>query len=254
MRESGQRDARREVIGVSIATALVLLGLATAAPATAARDAHGKDERAITAAFLDSRDGDATVTAVRISTADRAYAAVEYRVTPSTPGSARLAGPVAAPVPQLFKRTGSDRWKSAAKVPGKVKKDLKAKADSDIRIAGDVVAFLHARATCGGRGGFYSAGVYDKLGNVYLSLEFPAWHGYGGYEALGVNSVATLAVGTGGTSYQYETGQGSDAFASSGVLYVDRGWGLIDAGMAHVPDAGGPHPISVDVDGFWVCR
>ncbi len=254
MRGSRERDAHREGIGVGVAIAIVMFGLATAMPATAARDAGGKDKRAITAAFLKSRDGDATVTAVRISTADSVYAAVEYRVTPSAPGSARLAGPVAAPVPQLFKWARSGKWKSTAKVPGKVGKDLKVKAESDIRISGDVVAFLHARAACGGRSGFYSAGVYDKLGDVYLSLEFPTWHGYGGYEALGVNSVATLAVGSGGTSYQYETGQGGDAFASSGVLYVDRGWGLIDAGMAHVPDAGGTHPISVDVDGFWVCR
>lgn len=254
MRAIQRRDARRGSVNLIAVIALALFLLAAAATAGAARDARGKDERAIKAAFSKSRDDGATVTDIRVSTVDRAYAAVEYEVTPSAPGPARLTSPVPAPIPQLFKEAKSGKWKPIAKAPGKVKKDLKAKGKTDIRISGDVVAFLHDRASCSGGAGFYSAGVYDKLGDVYLSAEFPAWHGYGGYDALGVNSVATLAVGTGGTSYQYETGQGGDAFASSGVLHVDRGWGLIDAGMAHVPDSGGTHPISIDVDGFWVCR
>lgn len=250
--------ARRGTVGISIGAVLLVVALAslalTAADATAARDARGKDKRAIEAAFSKSRGDDATVTAVRVSTADRDYAAVEYEVTPSGTETARLAGPIAAPIPQLFKQNKAKKWKPVEKAPSKVKKDLKAKGKTDIKITGDVVAFLHDPASCSGGGGFYSAGVYDKLGDVYLSAEFPGWRGYGSYEALSVKSVATLAVGTGGTSYQYETGQGGDAFASSGTLYVDRGWGLISAGMAHVPDSGGTYPISVDVTGFWICR
>ncbi len=227
--------------------------LATASAATAARDAHGKDKRAIEAAFSKSRGDDASVTDVLISSVDPAYAAVEYEVTPTLLGPARLGDSVAAPIPQLLEKGKSGKWKPVVKVPGKVKKDLKAKGKTDVKIGGDVVAFLHDGAACSGGKGFYGAGIYDKLGDVYLSVEIPGWHGYGAYDALAVNSVATLAVGTGGTSYQYETGQGNDAFASSGLLYIDRGWGLISAGMAKVPDSS-TYPISVDVDGYWVCR
>lgn len=235
---------------------LALLAAGTAGPADASKQARGKEAKAIGAAFEKARDDAAAATGIRISTADRSFAAVSYEVVvPDTSPTARLRPPVTAPIPALFEKTKAGKWKPTGKAPKKVIKDLKAKGRTDIRITGDVVAFLHDRASCATRRRFYSAGVYDKLGDTYLSLEFPRWRGYGAYEALGVNSVATLAVGTGGTSYQYETGQGADAFASSGLLYVDSGrWGLIEAGMAHVPDAGGTYPISVGVSGYWVCR
>ncbi len=235
---------------------LAAVVVALPAPAQASKEARGKDAKAIKKAFTKARDGDATVTGVRISTEDDAFAAVSYEiVVPSPPGEARLSAATAAPIPVLLQEKKPGKWKPVTKAPSKVKKDLKAKGKTDIKITGDVVAFLKDLGACSVSSGFYSAGVYDKLGDVYLSLEFPSWNGFGPYDALGVKSVATLAVGTGATSYQYETGQGGDAFASSGSLYVDQfGWGEIDAGMAHVPDGGGTYPITVGVSGKWVCR
>ncbi len=146
------------------------------------------------------------------------------------------------------------KWKSVPKAPVKVKKDLKKKAKSDIVITGDVVAVLRRSAACSSSRDFYDAGVLDPGSGTYLSVEFPSYRGPGVYPALGVHSVAALSVANNGIP-QYTTGLGSDAFSSTGFLYVDgNGWGMIGATMAKEPDEGGTYPQTVSVEGHWVCR
>ena len=83
-------------------------------------------------------------------------------------------------------------------------------------------------------------------------MQFPRWQGPGMYPALAVNSLAALSVGNMGTTPMWETGQGSDAFSPSGVIYVDPGrWGIIEATMAKT---GGVYPQSVTVSGYWDCK
>jgi len=238
-----------------------------AGPASASRDAKPKEVRAIKKGFMKPRDvGKTTIEKIRVSTVNKKYAGVSYEVKLEElePIGAEAVGePVAAatrreketypaPSPVVLKKKKGGKWKTVPKAPGKVKKDLKEKPGGRIDISGETAAVLSRPASCTDSGDFYHAGIYDPLGDVYLSVEFPSYRGPGVYNAFAVHSLASLAVGNMGGVPQWETGQGDDAFASSGALYVDPGgWGIIEATMART---GGVHPQSVLVSGYWDCR
>ena len=137
---------------------------------------------------------------------------------------------------------------------GQEKKDLKAKSPkSGIRISGEVNATLTRAAGCSSSGD--SATIYDPARDILLRIEInTGYKGPGKYPALGVWSVASLAIANQGTVPQYDTGQGNNAYESSGEIRVDRGWGTIKAGMARIPLGNETHPISVLVDGTWNCH
>ena len=242
--------------------ALVLAAVLAAwtAQASASTKPSAAEARAIQKGFKKTRgDVDTNVTKVVLSSEDDRYAAVSYsvRIPELQPiGLPRGTEKAKAPSPVILKAKGK-KWKPVSKVPKKVEKDLKKRPGGDIAITGDVVAVLKRPASCGDvtDGDFYSAGVYEPGSDTYLSIEFPTWRGPGFYEALGVRSVASLAVGNNGGVPQYETGLGNDAFSPSGDLYVDpAGWGIIEATMARQPDEGGTYPQSVLVNGYWDCR
>jgi hypothetical protein len=235
-----------------------------AGPASASRNAKPKEAKAIKKGFMKPRDDiETSVEKIRVSTVDKKFAGVAYDVTLEelepigeeeigAPGTARREKKTyEAPSPVILKKKGG-KWKAVPKPPAKVKKDLKGKAKSRIDITGETAAVLSIGATCGETSGFYSAGLYDSIGDVYLSIEFPSYKGPGIYPALAVNSLASLAVGNMGGVPQWETGQGDDAFSPSGAIYVDPdGWGIIEATMART---GGVHPQSVLVSGYWDCK
>jgi hypothetical protein len=228
------------------------------APADASREPTRKEARAIKKGFMKPRDeGRTTIKRIRVSTVKERYAAVGYTVrlpeiTTIGPTPARRAKETYKPPSPVILKKKSGKWKTVPKAPGKVKKDLKDKPGGRIDITGETSAVLSVPATCGESPGYYSAGIYDPVGDVYLSLQFPRWHGYGTYPALAVNSLAALSVGNMGGTPQWETGQGNDAFSPSGEIYVDPGrWGIIAATMART---GGVYPQSVSVNGYWDCR
>jgi hypothetical protein len=232
--------------------ALITLLALGAGTADASRAPTRAEKKAIKRAFLKSHPKTgATVLRIRVSTADRRFAAVTYRIDIPEVKSAKV---YKAPSPVVLKKGKAGKWKAATKVPAKVKKDLKDKAKSDINISGEVTAHLTQGASCTKTPGFYTASLYDRARDIYLRMEFNRYVGPGFYPAMGVLSVATLAVGNKGTTPQWETGQGNNADAPSGELYVDAApWGIIAAGMAKYPDANF-YPISVNVSGFWDCR
>jgi hypothetical protein len=246
------RGSRRTLVLVAV----LALTLLAAAPAQAAREAKGGEARAIEKAFLKGRTGETTIEKILVSTEDPRFAAVTYefeteqlQAEPPPPRQARAE--YAPSVPDLLKKSKKGKWKPAAKVPEKVKKDLKYKPRSDIQITGEVTAFLTQPATCSASGGFYSAHVYDRDTDTYFSVQIPSFGSYGLYQARAVHSIATLSIGNSGLEPQWETGQGSDAYESSGDLWVDRRSGVIEASMARV---GGGQPQSVWASGGWSCR
>jgi hypothetical protein len=237
-----------------------MLAVGAAVPADAAREPTRKEAKAIKKGFLKERtEGESKIEKIRVSTEKSKFASVTYEITIDEVSSARATARRApetysAPSPVILKKNKKGKWKTVPKAPAKVKKDLKEKPKSNIVISGDVSATLTRAANCTEGDGFYSASIYDPVGDVYLSIEFPSYTGPHTYPALGVHSVASLAVGNSGGTPQYETGQGNDAFSSSGELYVDAGrWGIIEASMAKQPDEGGTYPQSVFVSGYWDC-
>jgi hypothetical protein len=235
-----------------LAAAAAVALLAVAGPAHASRAPTRTEAKAIKRAFLKAHPKTgAKILRIRVSTADPRFAGVTYRIDIRQVGSAKA---YKAPSPVELKKGKGGKWKPVTKVPAKVKKDLKDKAKSDINISGEVTAHLTQGASCTQTPGFYVASVYDRTRDIYLRMEFNRYTGPGFYPARGVLSVATLAVGTKGTTPQWETGQGNNADAPSGELYVDPGpWGIIEAGMAKYPDTNF-YPISVNVSGYWDCR
>ena len=244
-----------------VAVVAGVLTVGAAVPADAAREPTRKEAKAIKKGFLKERtEGESKIEKIRVSTEKSKFASVTYEITIDEVTSARAANTrrapetYSAPSPVILKKNKKGKWKTVPKAPAKVKKDLKEKPKSNIVISGDVSATLTRAANCTESDGFYSAGIYDPVGDVYLSIEFPSYTGPHTYPALGVHSVASLAVGNSGGTPQYETGQGNDAFSSSGELYVDAGrWGIIEASMAKQPDEGGTYPQSVFVSGYWDC-
>jgi len=49
-------------------------------------------------------------------------------------------------------------------------------------------------------GDFYSASLYDRGADIYLSIQINRFRGFGFYPALSVRSLASLAVGNSGTT------------------------------------------------------
>ena len=235
----------------------IFLGFTTS-PAGASRAPTSKEAKAIERGFMKPRSqGKTKIEKIRVSTEKAKFAAVSYSVTipeVTTIGpvpARRSSETYKAPSPAVLEKKGG-KWKTVPKAPGKVKKDLKAKPKARIDILGETAAVLSVPATCSDSPGFYSAGIYDPIGDVYLSIEIPSYAGHGTYPAMAVHAVAALAVGNMGGVPQWETGQGYDAFEPSGEIYVDPGgWGRIAATMART---GGVYPQSVTVRGYWDCK
>jgi hypothetical protein len=249
-------------LGLTALIAAALL-LAAAAPADASREPTGSEARAIKKAFLKKRDVKTKIRRIRVSTVRKRFAAVSYRIriaelSPARAGATSTFGSgksYPAPSPVLLKKKAGGKWKTVPKAPKKVRKDLKETPRSDIRISGEVSAHLTRAASCTESSGFYSAGIYHPASDTYLSVQIPSYTGPHRYPALAVHSLAALSVGNGGTVPQWETGQGNDAWSPSGEIWVDPGrWGIIEATMARIPDAGGTYPQSVTVSGIWDCR
>jgi hypothetical protein len=242
---------RRSIVVAVLAIAVAIFA---AAPAGASRDPTPSEAKAIKRAFLKGREGKTTIQKIRVSTVDPRFAAVFYtiRIEELQVKSTKKYKP---PSPAILKEGKGGKWKPASKVPKKVKKDLKDAPKSNIRISGDVGATLTRPASCTQSKGFYSASVYDRAADIYLSIEINRYTGPHEYPALSVRSVATLAVGNNAGTPQWETGQAHDAFASSGEIWVDEGrWGIIEAGMARTPPDESTESNTVVVSGFWDCR
>ena len=244
---------------VLVALMAGILAAFFAAPASASREPTGKEARAIKRGFMKPRDeGKTTIEKIRVSTVKQSFAAVTYSVrlpeiTPIGPEPARrVKETYKAPSPVILKEKKGGKWKTVPKPPSKVKTDLEDRPKTRVDITGETSAVLSIPARCSESPGFYTASIYDPLGDVYLSMQFPRWQGYGLYKAYAVNSLAALSVGNMGTTPMWETGQGDDAFSPSGEIYVDPGrWGRIAATMART---GGVYPQTVTVIGEWDCR
>ena len=248
--------SRSRIASVLTLAALVSLSLATA-PADASRAPTRAEAKAIKKGFLKGRPAGTKVKRIRVSTVDKRFSAVTYtanvRELERPPASSAKAKK--APSPVVLKKSGA-KWKPVAseKLAKKVKSDLKEKPASSLRISGDVNAFFTQPASCTRSGDFYSASLYDRGADIYLSIQINRFRGFGFYPALSVRSLASLAVGNSGTTPQYETGQGNDAFSPSGEIYVDRdGWGIIEAGMSKIPDEQ-TYPETISVSGTFDCR
>ena len=238
--------------------AVALAGLAVA-PAQAARAPTKSEKKAITQSFLEGRDVETTVRKIRVSTVNPRFASVSYSIAiedpivsrAGLPGAARGGSEYSAPTPAIEKKAKGKKWKTVPKAPKEVKKDLKLKSPkSNIQVSGERSAFLSRRASCsGGDGG---AGIYDPGSDTYLSIQFNgnSWSGPGWYGAYAVRSVAAI-YGSQGQVLLYESGRSNDAFAASGRIYADYGWGLIFTDMSPPPPEN--RPDSVQVNGEWVC-
>lgn len=244
---------RRPALMALAISALLLLALA--GPASASRAPTQAESKAIKKAFFKNHLKATTkISRIRVSTVNKAYAAVVYRTdipAPQRPAAAK----VYKPIPEVLKKGKGGKWKGPVKPPKKVKDDLKAKsARSEIRISGDVNVTLTRAAQCTPGSG--SASIYDPASDIYLSIQFhqDAYTGPGKYPALSVRSLAGIYVNS-ATELRWETGQSSDAFAPSGEIYVDGGgWGIIEASMARVNDGTDTFaPQSVVVSGTWAC-
>jgi hypothetical protein len=247
---------RRAKIFAPALAALLLLTFSVA-QASASRAPTKAESAAIKKGFFKTHKKSTTkITRIRVSTADKRFSSVSYTINVPEPQRTAKAAKVYKPAPAILKK-GSGKWKSilTGKAPKKVKKDFKMKDPrSDIQITGDVTATITRPAQCTPGGG--SASIYDKASDIYLSIQFHGdyWKGPGTYQALSVGSVAGLYRNQAMT-LTHETGQGNDAFASSGEIYVDGGgWGIINAGMAKVNDGTDTiFPQSVFVKGTWGC-
>ena len=255
-RARGRVLTRRSTLASLLAVGLA--GLAVV-PAQASRAPTKSEKKAIKASFLKGRQVRTTIAKIRVSTADPRFASVDYSIAiedPSVPRaglrSAKRGGSkYAAPAPAIEKKLKGKKWKTVPKAPGKVKKDLKLKSPkSSIQVSGDHTAFLSRPASCGGGDG--GASIYDPGSDTYLSIDFhgDSWLGPGWYGAYAVRSVAAI-YGSQGQVLLYESGQSNDAFAASGRIYADYGWGLIFTDMSPPPPT--TRPNSVQVNGEWIC-
>ena len=245
---------RIHILAAAIAALLVLaLG---ASAASASRAPTRAESTAIKKAFFATHaTSRTTVTRIRVSTVDQRFSAVSYTSNvPDGQVATARAAKVYRPAPVMLRKGSTGKWKaiSTGTAPAKVRSDLNVRSPrSDIRITGEVDATLTRAARCTAGGG--SASIYDPASDLYLSIQFhqDAYTGPGFYPALGVRSLAGLYTSQ-ATVLQWQTGQGNDAFAPSGTIYVEGGWGLIEATMARVAD-GQTHPQSISVSGTWAC-
>lgn len=221
-----------------------------AAPASASRDATKSEAKAIEKAFLATQDADVTIRKIRVSTVDEDFAAVFYDADVGEPAPRAEF----TPPPSLLKRKKSGKWKVVPSAPEKVLKDLKVKErKSDIVLSGDFSATLTRPASCTDSGDYYSAGIYEPSMDLYLDIQIPQYTGHGWYPARGVGSVAGIYTGS-GTVLQYETGLAHDAFAPSGDILAERGWGVINAGFARTPPEEDTASNTVTAVGVFECR
>ena len=237
--------------------ALAAAVAAIAAPAQASTDPSRSEAKAIEKAFLAKAEDDPRILRIRVSTEDPDFAAVFYEVAVEPPPTSR--GLVAAPTvykppPAILKAAKGGKWKTVAKAPAKVLKDLKVKPrKSLVEISGDFTATLTQPATCTDSGDFYSAAIYDKDIDLYLSIQIFQYAGHGWYPARSVGSVAGL-YSDAGTVLRYETGLAHDAFTSTGDILAKGGWAYIGAGMARTPPEEGTESNTVIVRGVLECR
>ncbi len=231
---------RRALFSLVVATAL--LG---ATEAQASRAPTKAESKAIKKGFLEGRSKAATkIRKVRVSTVSRRYAAVTYS------SDVRTSKAYKAPSPVVLKK-GGKTWKPVGpgKVPGKVKKDLKAKTPvSDITISGELSARITRPARCDSSG----VSIYDKASDLQFSIQQSRYKGNGFRPARAVWTVVAIYRNR-GTELAYESGQPGDATAPSGFFYRDPGgWGLVDADLS-APPVPTLMPLAVKVKGFWVC-
>jgi hypothetical protein len=238
------------VVAVAIAASLALAVIGSGS-AQASRGATRAEAKAIKKAFLKSRSKSPTkINRIRVSTVDSRFAAVSF--TANHPEPKAITSTAYKPAPVILKKGKGGKWKPSSKAPTKVKKDLKVNPKSSIRLTGEVTATLTQPASCSPSG---NVRIYDRTRDISVSIEFIDYAGPGIYEALGVNSLAALAIGNKATVPQFETGQGNNAYASSGVIIPDdRGYGIIEAGMARIPLGDTTHPITIIISGMWECR
>jgi hypothetical protein len=244
--------------GRGIAALAAAIAAIAAAPAHAATEPSGAKAKAIEKAFLAKQDDDVRILKIRVSTEDRDFAAVFYEVAvdppPARAATARGLGTPYRPPPVLLKQGKGGKWKTVGKAPAKVLKDLKVKRrKSAIEISGEVTASLTQPASCTDSGDFYSASIYDKDMDLYLSIQIFEYAGHGWYPARSVGSVAGL-YSDAGTVLRFETGLAHDAFQSTGDILAKSGWGFIGAGMARTPPEEGTESNTVTVSGVWECR
>ena len=225
---------------------ILLVVLLPVGAAQASRAPGRSEAKGIKKAFLKGRSKSATkILKVRVSTVDRRYASVTYS------SDVKTSKVFKAPSPILLKKSGK-KWKSVdpAKVPAKVKKDLKKKpATSDVTIAGEVTAHLTRGASCSRSG----VSIYDPADDILFSIQQTLDQRAGFHPALAVDTVVAIYRKK-GTELAYESGQPRDANAESGYFYRDPdGWGIVDAALAPppVPDF---KPFAVTAKGTWDCR
>jgi uncharacterized protein (UPF0333 family) len=226
--------------------ALVAAGLAAVPAADASRKATASEAKAIKKAFFKGRSKAATrISSIRVSTVNKRYSAVSYST------DVKVSTFTKAPTPVVFKK-GTKAWAkvATAKVPAKVKKDLKKKdAKSNIQITGELTASLTRGATCSSGG----VNIYDPAQDILLSMQLFTSKGPGTYDALGTGTVVGIYRNS-GTELAYESGQPTDAQSSSGFFHIDAGrWGIIDADLGKPPTATA-EPLSVFVKGTFDCR
>lgn len=226
--------------------ALLVLGLGLAPAAGASRKATAAEAKAIKKGFFKGRSKAATrIRGIRVSTVSARYAAVAYSA------DVKISVFTKAPSPVVLKKSGKAWAKVAsAKVPAKVKKDLKKKAAaSNVSITGEINATLTRGATCSAGG----VNIYDPGQDILLSMQLFTSKGPGTYDAKGVGTVVGIYRNS-GTELAYESGQPNDATIPSGFFHIDAlRWGIIDADLSKPPTAT-INPLAVFVKGTWDCR
>ena len=207
--------------------------------------AHQEEAKAIKKGFLKARPAkENAVRRIRVSTASPRYATVTYVADVAI--STKLKPPGPAPL----KKSGS-KWKavSAAKVPAKVKKDLKLKkVTSDVRVSGEINARFTRPARCSS----FGVSIYDPGSDLLFSIQQSREEGNGLRQARGIRTVVALYRNR-GNELAYESGAPGDATQPSGSFFRHPlNWGYVDAELA-APPVPTIMPLAVKVAGAWDC-
>jgi len=223
---------------------LVSMAVLPVTEAQASRAPTKAEAKAIKKGFLKQRSGKPTVKRIRVSTADKRYAKVSYAVDVVT--STKLT----PPGPEPFKKSGK-KWKavSPAKVPAKVKKDLKLKeATSDVRVSGEVNARFTRPARCDAGG----VSIYDPGTDLQFSIQQAQDRGNGYRDAKAIGTVVAIYRNR-GTELAYESGAPADASQATGFFFRHPlNWGYVSAQLA-APPVPAIMPLTVKVAGAWDC-
>ncbi len=215
------------------------------AAADASRAPTKKEAKAIKKGFLKGRPAkENAVRRIRVSTANRRYAAVTYLSDVAISTKLKPPGPVA------LKKSGG-KWKpvSSAKVPVKPKKDLKLKkATSDVRVSGEVNARFTRPARCSASG----VSIYDPGTDLLFSIQQSQDPGNGLRHAKAVGTVVAIYRNK-GTELAYESGAPGDATQPSGSFFRHPlRWGYVDAELS-APPVPTLMPLAVKAAGAWDC-